>query len=131
MGQLNDLDYELINKAKEVILKNYDGIKFNHTVGAALRCKNGKVYVGVNVYSIHGTCAEIIALGSAITNGEREFECIVAINGENLNVISPCGNCRQILSDYMPNCNVIIKDNDNLFKVKAKELIPYEYKVNY
>lgn len=131
MEQLNDLDYELINKAKEVILKNYDGIKFNHTVGAALRCKNGKVYVGVNVYSIHGTCAEIIALGTAIANGEREFECIVAINGENLDVISPCGNCRQILSDYMPNCNVIIKDNDNLFKIKAKELIPYEYKVSY
>ena len=40
MEELNSLDYELIEKAKEIIKKNYDGVNFNHTVGSALRCKD-------------------------------------------------------------------------------------------
>lgn len=131
MEELNMLDFELIKKAKEVIKKNYDGLKFNHTVGSALRCKDGSVYVGVNVYSIHGACAEQVALGNAITNGKREFDTIVAINGENGEIMSPCGNCRQIFSDYMPHCSVIIKDGNGLKKIKASELIPYSYHAQY
>ncbi len=52
-----------------------------HTVGAALRCKNGKIYTGVNCDGIHGSCAEFTAMGAAITAGEREFDCIVAVTG--------------------------------------------------
>ncbi len=128
---LDQLDYELIELAKNIIKDNYDGKTFNHTVGSALRCKSGKIYLGVNVYSVHGICAEQVALGAAITNGEREFETIVAINGENNKVISPCGNCRQMLVDYMPMCNVIIEDNNQLIKVRAKDLIPYAYHTQY
>lgn len=129
--ELNKLDYELIELAKEAIKKNYDGIKFNHTVGSALRCKDGTIYVGVNVYSVHGACAEQVALGQAITDGKREFDTIVAVNGENDEVMSPCGNCRQFFSDYMPECLVIIKDGSTLKKVKAKELIPFSYHAEY
>ena len=131
MKNLDKSDFQLIEKAKQVIKNNYDGKSFLHTVGAALKCKNGNIYVGVNVYSIHGGCAEQVALGSAITAGERNFETIVAINGENGEVMSPCGNCRQIFFDYMPKCYVIIKTNDNtLVKIKAKELLPYPYRVS-
>ena len=42
-------DEELIERAREVIRRNYDGEKKNHTVGAAVRCASGNVYVGVNV----------------------------------------------------------------------------------
>ena len=71
MAQLEEKDIELIEKAKDAIARNYDGERFLHTVGAALRTKEGKVYVGVNVYSVHGACAELIALGATITAGER------------------------------------------------------------
>ena len=131
MENLNEQDYILIQKAKDIINKNYDGIKFNHTVGSALRCKDGTIYVGVNAYSVHGACAEQVALGNAITEGKREFDTVVAINGENNEVISPCGNCRQIFSDYMPECFVIVKVRDELKKIKAKELIPYSYHAEY
>ncbi len=94
MKALNDEDLELISKAQDVITKNFDFENNNHTVGAAVRCKNGNVYLGVNVYLNHGACAEIIAIGTAITAGEREFDCIVAISGEG-DILPPCGNCRQ------------------------------------
>lgn len=51
MSVLNDKDYELLHAAENVITSNYDAVNFNHTVGAAVRCKSGKIYVGVNVYS--------------------------------------------------------------------------------
>ena len=127
MLSLNNNDIELIHAAQAAIAKNYDRVNFNHTVGAAVRCKNGKIYVGVNVYSIHGACGEQIAIGNAITNGEREFISIVAVRGQTgEEILPPCGNCRQILGDYAPNCEVIISFEG---KVMAADLIPYAYKV--
>ena len=109
MKPLSDSDRELIAEAQRAIRQNYDAIRENHTVGAAVRCKSGKIYAGVNMYSMHGACAEQIALGTAVTQGEREFETIVAVRGrDGSEIIPPCGNCRQILHDYMPECEVIL-----------------------
>ena len=128
MCPLTDQDYELIEAAQKAISSNYDEKNQNHTVGAAVRCKNGNVYVGVNVYALHGACAEQVALGSAITAGERAFETIVAVRGKNGDeIIPPCGNCRQILYDYMPDCNVILSINRKPGKIKAKYLLPFAY----
>lgn len=128
MEKVTNKDLELIEKAKDIIKRNYDTQKFNHTVGAALRCKNGNIYVGVNISAIHGACAETIALGAAIASGEKEFECIVSVRGtEGSEIIPPCGNCRQIISDYMPNCRVIIKEKGETIKVSINELLPLAY----
>lgn len=54
MSSLNDKDHELISQAQNAIRLNYDAVGERHTVGAAVRCKSGKIYTGVNVYSVHG-----------------------------------------------------------------------------
>lgn len=128
MQSLTDSDYEVIEAAQKAIQRNYDAIHDNHTVGAAVRCKSGKIYAGVNVYSIHGACAEQIAIGTAITQGEREFETVVAVMGKDgAQIISPCGNCRQIMYEYMPDCDVILSVDGQNRKIKAKELLPFPY----
>ena len=76
MKSLEERDRALIEAAGAAIRRNYDGENFHHTVGAAVRCGSGAAYTGVNVYSIHGACAEQVAIGSAITNGERVLEAI-------------------------------------------------------
>ena len=130
MDLLSKRDYELIAEAQKAIRLNYDQKHYNHTVGAAVRCKNDKVYVGVNLYSLHGACAEQVAIGTAITNGERDFDVIVAVRGkEGKEIIPPCGNCRQILYDYMPDCDIIVSVCGELKKIKAKELLPFSYSV--
>ena len=130
MNLLQERDYQLIAEAQKAIRLNYDQEHYNHTVGAAIRCKSGKVYVGVNLYSLHGACAEQVAIGTAITNGERDFDAIVAVRGkEGGEIIPPCGNCRQILHDYMPDCDVIVSVRGELKKIKAKELLPFSYSV--
>lgn len=128
MRPLTDKDYELITEAQKIIRLNYDALCENHTVGAAVRCGSGKIYVGVNVYSIHGACAEQIAIGTAVTQGERIFDTIVAVRGrDGSEIIPPCGNCRQIMHDYMPECEVILSAEGQYTKIKAKELLPFSY----
>ena len=132
METLSSPDLELLEAAKAAIRANYDHGGYRHTVGAAVRCGSGKIYVGVNVYSLHGACAEQVAIGAAITARERRFETIAAVRGEEgEEIIPPCGNCRQILSDYMPDCLVILTDGETPFKIRAKELLPYAAQVEY
>ncbi len=45
--EITKKDKELIKIALETLEKNFDDCVYNHTVGAAIRCKNGKVYSGV------------------------------------------------------------------------------------
>ena len=123
---LKEADEKLIPLALEVLSKNFDDGIYNHTVGCALLCKNGNVYTGVNCDGIHGSCAEYITMGIAISAGEREFETIVAVHDKAEKfVISPCGNCRQMLYEYCPDIKVIIKDETgNLVKITARDLLP-------
>lgn len=122
-------DKELIKMALEVLEKNFDDGVYNHTVGSALLCKNGKVYLGVNCDGIHGSCAEFISIGTAITAGERDFDTIVAVHEKATNsLIPPCGNCRQMLLEYCPDIKVILNDEeDNIIKVGIKDLLPLAY----
>lgn len=121
-------DHALIAQARDAIRRNYDSVHENHTVGAAVRCADGSIFCGINVYAIHGACAEQVALGTAITAGQRDFTTIVAVRGENgEEIIPPCGNCRQILSDYAPECAIIIDADGTLVKILAHELLPFAY----
>jgi len=120
-------DKVLIEEALTVLEKNYDG-KY-HIVGAALRCRNGAVYTGINCDGIHGSCAEFTAMGSAIKAEEREFDTIVAVHRKAVNnLVAPCGNCRQMLFEYCPDIKVILNDeNGEIIKLGIKDLLPYAY----
>ena len=122
-------DKRLIAAGLDVLSKNFDDGIYHHTVGCALLCKNGKVYTGVNCDGIHGSCAEYITMGMAISAGEREFDTIVATHEKALNgVVPPCGNCRQMLFEYCPDIKVIVNDEEgNLIKVSARDLLPFAW----
>ena len=76
-------------------------------VGAALRAKNGKVYLGCNIenHGIQGICAERTAFAKALSEGEREFECITVVGSpkgiEPTEKCMPCGYCRQFMSEFV------------------------------
>lgn len=127
--EIDGRDMELVQAAVEVIRRNFDEGK--HTVGAAVLCSSGKIYTGVNLDTVgYGPCAEPVALGSAISQGEKEFSAIVAVSGWSLRdvVLSPCGNCRQLLIEYAPEAYVILPHNGALVKTQARNLLPNPYK---
>ena len=62
-------------------------------------------------------------MGSAVTAGEREFDTIVAVLGDETGkILPPCGNCRQMMYCYDKNMNVIVSENT---KVNILELLKY------
>jgi len=126
---LTEADHALIERGLQVLLANFDDGVYNHTVGCALRCQNGRVYTGVNCDGIHGSCAEYITMGTAYSAGERDFDTIVAVHEKHLNrVIPPCGNCRQMLFEYCPDIKVIVNDEQGqLIKVTARDLLPFAW----
>jgi len=127
--EIDAQDQELIEAATAIIRRNYDEAR--HSVGAAVRCRSGRIYTGVNIDSCgYGPCAEPIALGAAISAGEREFVSIVAVAvrpGDAYPILSPCGNCRQMLLDFAPDALVILEISGHKVKAGARELLPAAY----
>lgn len=74
----------------------------NFKVGAAIRAASGKVYGGVNVENVaypEGTCAEAGAVAAMIAAGDTVIE-EVAVIADSPIPVSPCGGCRQKLSEF-------------------------------
>jgi cytidine deaminase len=115
---------ELIDLAKQVRKKAYAPYS-RYKVGAALLGKSGQIYTGCNVENAsygHTICAERAAVVKAVSEGEREFEAVAVVtkNGD-----SPCGACRQVLSEFSPELIVYIADKDGAYRTTTlKKLLP-------
>ncbi|MBI2328864.1 MAG: cytidine deaminase [Chloroflexi bacterium] len=128
-------DQELIEAARGIISKYYRE-NWNE-IGVALLTKSGKTYTAVNIDAYIGriaVCAEAIVIGKAISDGEREFDTIVAVKhphpGEidrKIKVASPCGMCRELISDYGRGIEVIFTEQDKIKKCRVMELLPAKY----
>lgn len=99
-------DDELVRAAQEARKDAYVPYS-RYKVGAALRTKSGRVFTGANVenaaYGL-SMCAERVAAFKAVTEGERDFDTIVVATE---NGVTPCGACRQVLSEFGPHMRII------------------------
>ena len=80
-------------------------------VGAALQCADGSVFIGTNVENRSfglTICAERNALAAAITAGKRDFRMIAVATPDADYPVSPCGACRQVLSEFLPAGTAVI-----------------------
>ncbi len=113
-------------EAKKNALPTYS--KFH--VGAALLTEEGKIYSGCNIESSSYSltiCAERTAIFKAISEGERKIKAI-AVAGDTDDFISPCGACRQVISDLCGDIDVILVNGKGEYKInKTSELLPYAF----
>lgn len=117
-------DKELIENARSIITKRFK--EDYHHVGAALRTKSGKVFSSVHLEAYVGrvaVCAEAIAIGMAAAVGDTDLETIVAVDRKG-RVVPPCGICRELISDYVPGCRVIITEAEIM---TISKLLPRKY----
>lgn len=118
-------DLELIEFARAIVDANTDGEYGVHTMGAAVRDANGKMYGGINLYHFTGgPCAELVALGHARASGARELATIVAVGNCGRGPVAPCGRDRQVLFDYHREIRVIVPTPDGVRSVKISDLMP-------
>jgi cytidine deaminase len=117
---------EMAMKAKQNALPTYS----NFYVGAAILTNENKAYTGCNVESSSYSltiCAERTAIFKAISEGEREFKAI-AVAGDTEDFISPCGACRQVISDLCGEIDIIlVSSNGDYIVKKTSELLPFAF----
>jgi cytidine deaminase len=127
MNNVGTADLQLIDVAKSIIaLRSKPEF---HEVGAALRTRSGKIFSAVNVKANVGrvsVCAEAVAIGMAASAGDTDIERIVAVDQKG-RVISPCGMCREMISDYAPQAEVIVSGDDGLEILKMADLLPHKF----
>ena len=97
-------------------------------VAAAVESKSGNIYNGVCVDTACtlGVCAERNAIFNMITNGEDELNRVIAVSS-NGKVVPPCGACRELMVQLMPenykNIQIMI-DYDKNRIITLNELTP-------
>lgn len=121
---------ELLDKAIEA--RKYCYCKYSgYAVSCAVLTETGKIFTGVNIenksYGL-SMCAERVAIFKAISEGEIIKEItIITYNGA-----TPCGACRQVMTEFMSS-DIPIKlytpDKKLMLITNLKELFPYKFKL--
>lgn len=124
-------DRELLTLAKEASENAYAPYS-RFQVGAALECLDGRVFTGCNIEnSALGStmCAERVAIYKAISEGETRFYRI-AIYGESEDYCMPCGACRQVMSEFSNDMEVLCaRASGGYVSYKLRELMPHPFKL--
>lgn len=105
-------------------------------VSAALLCRDGSVYTGVNIENAAypaTVCAERSAFFAAVNDGKREFEAIVICGGKDgvvTDYCPPCGTCRQVMREF---CRpeqfriILAKSADDYREFTLEQLLPSSF----
>ncbi|GIM51591.1 cytidine deaminase [Capnocytophaga cynodegmi] len=121
-------------KARENAYATYSGFK----VGAAVLLENGEICIGSNQENAaypSGLCAERVAVYQASARFPKQVIKTIALTGTaqepTLYPVSPCGACRQSISEY----EIRQKENINVYFMGAsgkiiktesiKDLLPF------
>ena len=133
---LTEADHELIAAANAVLERHYK--LFWHTVAAAVRSRDGRIWTGIHIGTTVGrlaVCAEAVACGRALLEGDGTIETAVAVRHPKPDeedreraVVPPCGGCREMILDHWPEAMVIVNEGGVLVRRPVRALLPLPYR---
>lgn len=119
-------DEMLIEAAKRAREKAYVPYS-TFPVGAALITEDGTLFTGCNIENASfglTNCAERTAIFKAVSEGHRKFTAI-AVVADTPEACSPCGACRQVMSEFGPDARVILTNlRGHTLVTTVRELLP-------
>lgn len=122
----------LVKKAIEARKLSYS--PYSHfAVGAVLLCKDGSEFKGSNIENAaYGLCmcAERNAIYNAMMNGKTKDDFVaLALSADTPTPCSPCGACRQVISELLPRDAKVIMSNlkGDIQEVTVEELLPFAF----
>jgi cytidine deaminase len=99
----------------------------NFAVGAAVMTDSGEIFTGCNIENAsYGAtvCAERVAAFKAISAGHKSIKAI-AVVADHPQPVSPCGICRQVISEFGPEAAVLMANTNGQTKMgNMKDLLP-------
>ena len=134
---LDEADHDLIAAADAALVKHYR--PHLHTVAAAVRGADGRVWTGIHLGTTVGrlsVCAEAVAFGRAVLDGDGTVATAVAVRHPKPEeecrervVVAPCGGCRELFMDHSPEARVILPTSGGgLVKWPVRALLPLPYR---
>lgn len=123
---------ELIKKAQEARKLSYSPYS-NFKVGAALLTKSGEVYLGANIENSSYPlcmCAERNAIYNAMLHKVKKEDIVMlALSADTPEPCSPCGACRQVISELLKEGTPIIMSNlkGDIKETAPEELLPFAF----
>ena len=123
---------EIILEAKKAQKSAYAPYS-NFNVGAVLECKDGTIFYGANVENASyglSICAERNAIFQAVLKGYRKDDFVkLCLITDSKSIASPCGACRQVISEFFLKETPIILATTNGEKLITNigELLPYSF----
>ena len=129
---LSPIEEELIKAAKRARTRAYVPYS-NFPVGSAVHTASGAIFHGCNIengsYALT-ICAERVALYSALASGERTITHI-ALVANVIEMISPCGACRQVLCELASGAQLVMATIDGAVQRAAvQDLLPFAFKLH-
>lgn len=131
-----DEERQLLDAAQDVRNRSYSPYsKFQ--VGAAVLTDDGSVFQGTNIENAsYGltVCAERNAMFAAVGAGKRKLRALALVTqklpGTAFN--SPCGACRQVMSEFLPpEAPVLIAVLDGkkrtVYRKQLRDLMPFPF----
>ena len=116
-------------KARENAYVPYSHFK----VGEALLLKDGTIIMGSNIENAsYGlcNCAERTALFTAYASGVKKEDIVaMSVCGDTDGPVSPCGACRQVMSELLDSKTPIYLTNlkGDVKEMTVSELLPYSF----
>jgi len=100
-------------------------------VGAAILCEDGSIFTGCNVENASyglSNCAERSAVFEMVNSGRRKIAAL-AVVADAPRAISPCGACRQVLSEFAAADVPVLLANLNGDRKTCviSDLLPYAF----
>ena len=122
---------DVLNEAFEAMKDAYAPYS-NYHVGACVKCKDGRMFRGVNIENAsYGAtnCGERSAIFGAYSYGYRKDDIeVLAIVTDGGRIGAPCGICRQVLSDLLNEDTPIVLSNGIDVQItNIKELLPFSF----
>lgn len=127
----------LVQKANDARAKSYCPYS-GFAVGAALLCADGTIYTGANIENASYSptiCAERVAFFQAIHNGHHDFTAIAIVGGskgcEIDSLCTPCGVCRQVMSEFCKgDFNIILSDGKEIKVFTLDDMLPHRFSLD-
>ncbi len=139
LEELSQEDRDLILKAEEIRDKAY-AVYSDFYVGAALLLSSGDIVLGNNQENIafpSSLCAERVAIFYCKANYPESKIKKIAITAKSIKeaydeVVTPCGSCRQVISEYERNqkspIEIILKGENEVLVFKSiNDLLPLSF----
>jgi len=123
----------LLDAARKALNRAYARYS-NFKVGAAILTEQGEVFSGCNVENAsYGLtiCAERSAIFTAVsaTSGAKlAIRAVAVVNGDEV-PCSPCGACRQVISEFGEHAIVIFKGQHSYQEMPIADLLPETFRL--